>query len=90
MSKKKNKTNNEEKMTFWEHLEVFRKVVFRCLGIWLLCAIAAFVFKDEVFSILFAPSKSDFVLYDILCLISSKINVEVLCPGIFEIDFINT
>lgn len=47
-------------------------------------------FKDEVFSILFAPSKSDFILYDILCLISSKINVEALCPGSFEIDFINT
>ena len=90
MTKKKNKTNNEEKMTFWEHVEVFRKVVFRCLGIWLLCAIAAFVFKDEVFSILFAPSKSDFILYDVLCLISSKINIEVLCPGSFEIDFINT
>ena len=89
MTKKKNKTN-EEKMTFWEHVEVFRKVVFRCLAIWLLCAIAAFVFKDEVFSILFAPSKSDFILYDILCLISCKINVEVLCPGSFEIDFINT
>ena len=89
MTKKKNKTN-EEKMTFWEHVEVFRKVVFRCLAIWLLCAIAAFVFKDEVFSILFAPSKSDFILYDILYLISSKINVEVLCPGSFEIDFINT
>ena len=89
MTKKKNKTN-EEKMTFWEHVEVFRKVVFRCLAIWLLCAITAFIFKDEVFSILFAPSKSDFILYDILCLISSKINVEVLCPRSFEIDFINT
>lgn len=89
MTKKKNKTN-EEKMIFWEHVEVFRKVVFRCLAIWLLCAIAAFVFKDEVFSILFAPSKSDFILYDILCLILSKINVEALCPGSFEINFINT
>lgn len=90
MSKKENKTNNEEKMTFWEHVEVFRKVIFRCLAIWLLCAIAAFVFKDGVFRILFAPSKSDFILYDILCFISHKTNVEVLCPGYFEIDFINT
>lgn len=43
-------------MTFWEHVEVFRKVVFRCLAVWLVCTIAAFCFKDALFSVLFAPS----------------------------------
>lgn len=82
--------NDEEKMTFWEHVEVFRKVVFRCLAVWLVCAIAAFCFKDALFSVLFAPSKSDFILYRGLCWLAERLSMPALCPGEFSIDFINT
>ena len=57
------KPNNEEKMTFWEHVEVLRKVIFRCLIVWAVCAVGAFCFKDALFDVLFAPSRSDFALY---------------------------
>ena len=86
----KMENNNEEKMTFWEHVEVFRKVVFRCLAVWLVCTIAAFCFKDVLFSVLFAPSKSDFILYRGLCWIAERLSMPALCPGDFSIDFINT
>ena len=76
-------------MTFWEHVEVFRKVVFRCLAVWLVCAIAAFCFKDALFSVLFAPSTSDFILYRGLCWLAERLSMPALCPGDFAIEFIN-
>ena len=81
--------NNEEKMTFWEHVEVFRKVLFRCLAVWLVCALAAFCFKDALFSVLFAPSQSDFVLYRGMCWLAELVNLPSLCPADFSIEFIN-
>ena len=86
----KMENNQEEKMTFWEHVEVFRKVVFRCLAVWLVCALAAFCFKDTLFSVLFAPSKSDFILYRGLCWLAERLSIPALCPGEFSVSFINT
>lgn len=86
----KNENLSSEQMTFWEHVEVFRKVVFRCLAVWCICAIVSFCFKDFLFEILFAPSKSDFFLYRGLCWLSSKLNIDSLCPDNFEVLFINT
>lgn len=77
-------------MTFWEHVEVFRKVLFRCLAVWAVCAVAAFCFKDALFGVLFAPSKSDFVLYRALCWLSEKTGWASLCLGEFDTQFINT
>ena len=82
-------SNNEGKMTFWEHIEVFRKVLFRCLVVWLVCAIAAFCFKDALFSVLFAPSQSDFVLYRGMCWLAERLSMPSLCPGDCSIEFIN-
>lgn len=53
----------EEKLTFGEHLEVLRKMLFRILGLTACVAIAIFCFKKQIFSLLLAPSRSDFVLY---------------------------
>lgn len=53
----------DEKLTFGEHLEVLRKMLFRILGLTACAAIAVFCFKEQIFSLLLAPSKSDFVLY---------------------------
>ncbi|MBR5823428.1 MAG: twin-arginine translocase subunit TatC [Paludibacteraceae bacterium] len=82
--------NNEEKMTFWEHVEVFRKVIFRCLAVWAVCAVGAFCFKDILFEVLFAPSRSDFFLYRGLCWLSQQSGITSLCPDDFEVLFINT
>ena len=83
-------SNIGAEMTFWEHVEVLRKVIFRCIGVWFFFAIAAFCLKDQIFSVIFAPSRSDFVLYTILCRISAYIGIESLCPEDFKIMFINT
>ena len=81
---------NEQQMTFWEHIEVFRKVVFRCLGVWTVCAVTAFCFKDRLFGILFAPAQSDFILYRGMCRLAELLHLNSLCPGDFTAQFINT
>ena len=57
---------NQNDQTFWDHLEVFRGTLIRSLSAVLVLSIAAFVFKDQLFGILFAPAKGDFILYRLL------------------------
>lgn len=83
-----NKDNNV--MTFWGHVDVFRKVIFRCLLVWVVCSIVAFCFKDILFCAVFAPSQSDFILYRALCGLSVWLDMPFLCPNDFEVAFINT
>jgi len=70
--------SDEKQMTFWDHLEVMRGGVLRCAAVWALFSIAAFVMKDWLFGVVFAPSRADFILY------------KVLGVGDFEVKFINT
>ena len=76
--------------SFWDHLEEFRKVLFRCLIAWLIVSILAFCFKDLLFRVLFAPSSADFVSYRGLCRLAQATGWETLCPNAFEAQFINT
>lgn len=48
-------------MTFWDHLEELRTRLMRCILAASVFAILAFVFKDEVFSVIFAPKSPDFL-----------------------------
>ena len=70
-------------MSFWEHLEALRSVLLRVAAAWLVCAVAAFVFKDALFSAVFAPAQADFVFYRLL----GKIGIST---ENIDIHFINT
>jgi sec-independent protein translocase protein TatC len=48
-------------VTFWDHLEELRRVLLQCIIVVALFAILAFIFKDEVFWIIFAPKSPDFL-----------------------------
>ena len=51
-------------MTFWDHLDVLRKSVFRIVVVVLAAAIGLFAFKDFLFDgLILAPSRGDFFLY---------------------------
>lgn len=56
-------SGESEMMTFGGHLEVLRRMLFRILGVTAVFAVAIFCCKDYTFSILLAPSKCDFCLY---------------------------
>ena len=57
---------NDNLMTFGEHLEVFRKMLFRIIGITLCLAIVIFCAKDTTFQLLLAPGDSHFVTYRVI------------------------
>lgn len=69
---------------------MLRKVVLRCLAVWAACAVAAFCCKDLLFSLVFAPAQSDFVLYRGLCRLAQTTGWQALCPPDFTPQFINT
>ncbi len=50
-------------MTFWEHLDELRKVLFRSALILLGAAIVFFIFKEFSFGVVFAPTDDKFALY---------------------------
>ena len=50
-------------LTFGGHLEVFRQMLFRILGVAGLVAVVVFCFKDITWNILMAPSEWDFCTY---------------------------
>lgn len=50
-------------MTFWEHLDELRKVLFRSVLFLLVLMVLLFAAKDSLFNVVFAPTNSDFILY---------------------------
>lgn len=54
---------DQELMTFGGHLEVFRQMLFRILGVAGVLAAVVFCFKDATWQLLLAPSEWDFVTY---------------------------
>jgi len=52
-------------MTFWEHIDEFRKALVYPLIVLALFTIVAFLLKEPVFDILLAPNSPDFVTYRI-------------------------
>lgn len=54
---------NEDMLTFGGHLEVFRRMLFRILGVVGAIAVVVFCFKDKTWHFLLAPSEWDFVTY---------------------------
>lgn len=48
-------------LSFWDHLEELRRVLLRCILVVVVFAILAFIFKDEVFFVIFAPKSPDFL-----------------------------
>lgn len=83
-------TSSTDNMTFWQHLDVLRAVLWKSMLAVAIAAVAAFCMKDLLFSVLFAPSKSDFVLYRAMCRLAELTGWQSLCPDSFTPIFINT
>lgn len=57
---------NDNLMTFGEHLEVFRKMLFRIIGITVCLAVIIFCAKDVTFRLLLSPSDNHFITYRLI------------------------
>ncbi len=50
-------------LTFWDHLDVLRGTLIRIVVAMAACGVVAFVCKQQLFALILAPSKSDFLVY---------------------------
>lgn len=57
------KGDNDGLLTFGGHLEVFRQMLFRILGVTAVIAVVVFCFKDTTWQLLLAPSECDFATF---------------------------
>lgn len=69
----------EQELTFWQHLDVLRASLFRCIAAVMGCGVVAFCLKEPLFKALFWPTRPDFPLWQLFPLEEG-----------FRIDLINT
>lgn len=81
-------TGEPGKQTFWEHLDDLREVLIRTAAVTVLAAVVAFLFKEQLFSIVLAPREADFVTYRWLFRISGLFTGDI--PSYFHVQLVNT
>lgn len=54
------------KQSFWDHLDVLRVAIVKSLLVAVVFDVAAFCFKEELFSVILAPKDADFITYRLL------------------------
>lgn len=68
--------------TFWDHLDELRGCIIRILCVVALFAVMAFCFKDLLFSIVLAPSSSEFVSFRLLGV--APFSIHLMNTGLTE------
>ena len=68
---------SDNEMTFWDHLEVLRHVLFRVLGVWFVLAVGYFIAMPYLFDqVVLAPCYNDFPFYDLLRWIGTRLDLH--------------
>ena len=86
------KSGRQEEMSFWEHLDALRGVMFRVIAVLFVSAVALFVFMPWIFNnIILAPCRSDFVVYGLLDRLAQALPALGLNDSMsdFRVDLIN-
>ncbi len=81
----------DNELTFWDHLDVLRKALFRIIGVWFVLAVGYFIAMPSLFdSVILAPCHNDFVFYDLLRYIGRELNLtDEFFTQEFNIKLIN-
>jgi sec-independent protein translocase protein TatC len=80
----------EKEMSFWDHLDELRALLFRSIIAVVVAMITAFVFKEFLFDhVILAPKNSDFITYRVLCKLGKLISVNSLCFDTASLNLIN-
>lgn len=82
--------SEEKEMTFWEHLDELKKVIVRIFLVVLVLACVAFVFKEQLFSIVLAPRSSDFILYRFFNDLANTFHLPSLAVEEVHVELIST
>ncbi|HOZ76654.1 MAG TPA: twin-arginine translocase subunit TatC [Ferruginibacter sp.] len=83
------KTGQPEEMSFFDHIEVLRWHIIRCVAAWLIAAMAIFIYRDWVYdNVILAPADDKFVTYGALCRFGHWLHLgESLCMPPVVINF---
>lgn len=87
MGRMKDNTRPDE-MSFWEHVEVLRASLIKMAIVIMLCSVMAFLFKEEMFSVLLAPKNDAFITYSLFRHIAEWTTGKA--DAAFSIQLINT
>jgi sec-independent protein translocase protein TatC len=84
----------DKELSFWGHLEEFRRMLFRMIIALVALMIVVFINKSFVFdTVIFGPCSSDFILYQWMCSLGQFLSKYLpfihLCPEPFRIQLIN-
>ncbi len=71
-----------EPLTFWDHLDVLRGYLIKIIVAMVAFGVVAFLFKDELFRIVLAPSQSDFFLYRLMG--AEPFHIKLMNVGLTE------
>lgn len=67
----------DKELTFWDHLDELRRVLFRVLGVWFVLAVGYFIAMPYLFdNVILAPCHNDFIFYDILRWVGETFHLE--------------
>lgn len=80
----------DQELTFWDHLDELRRVLFRILIAVCFFTVIAFIGKDILFEIVLAPHRSDFILYRWLNQLATALSMPSLAPAEFHVELIST
>ena len=88
--KSKSDPTVSKEMTFWDHLDELRGVLFRSAIALLIAAIVIFFNKSFVFdTVIFAPTSSDFILYKWFEQLATFTGIAAMNPEPFSVNLIN-
>ena len=81
----------DKELTFWDHLDELRRVLFRVLGVWFVLAVGYFIAMPYLFdNVVLAPCHNDFIFYDLLRYIGNKFDLhDEFFTQEFQIKLIN-
>ena len=82
--------STDKELSFWEHLEEFRRMLFRVIILLAVLVVGVFLFKTFIFdTIILAPSSSNFIFFRWICSLSENISFVNLCVEPYELKFIS-
>ena len=70
--------DESQEMTFWQHLDVLRGSIIRCLVAVMICGIAAFCLKEPLFKLIFWPTEESFPLWAIWPLTEAESGIRLI------------
>lgn len=70
--------DDSQEMTFWQHLDVLRGSIIRCIAAVMCCGVGAFCLKEQLFKVVFWPTETDFPLWKIWPMSEAESEIQLI------------